>query len=288
MSNNILSARAKKLFGKMNDPAKAKKLRGRYNKLKSKNEKRLFLSGLGIAQAKKKFKEAQRQAKKEFTEAQRKADIDGLTGILNRRGLEKKAKELWKEFEHTEYKRRKEDKKEDENLIGIIFFDLDHFKKVNDTYGHQAGDHVLKEAVKTTQETMRMPYTLGRYGGEEFLVLIKVNTDEEITKIAERLREAIKENAFSFNKKEIPNVTISLGVTAIDPIKEDSTLEDSIATADNALYEAKNSGRNRVIFERKESAEKEKRPLQIEVNPISVHVPSSGSTGLPSRQELHL
>ena len=118
--------------------------------------------------------------------------------------------------------------------------DLDHFKNVNDTHGHQAGDEVLREAVRRILGVVR-PYDIfGRYGGEEFLLVIPTNAATTVP--FERVRSAIAERQFAIDQIEIP-VTLSIGVAWSDP---NSKLEELLGRADAALYQAKENGRNRV------------------------------------------
>jgi len=127
----------------------------------------------------------------------------------------------------------------------LIMFDVDHFKKFNDTYGHQAGDGVLQAVSRTARETMRSSDTVARYGGEEFAVVVYKAKLEEAVKAAENLREAVAGHEFVFKgEKKVVQVTISLGVT--QAVKGD-TPKSLIERADKCLYEAKKQGRNRTV-----------------------------------------
>lgn len=123
--------------------------------------------------------------------------------------------------------------------FAIIIVDIDHFKLVNDTYGHQAGDQVLIELVGVLNENVRGQDILGRWGGEEFLIILPDTSLEDATGLAERLRQAVARNLFS----SAGQVTISIGVSAF---KADSSPETIVSRADTALYQAKKFGRNRV------------------------------------------
>ncbi len=129
--------------------------------------------------------------------------------------------------------------------LSLLFFDGDHFKRVNDTYGHSVGDVVLQELGRRVQRVLRAGDTLGRYGGEEFLVLLPETAPEEAGEIAERVRKAIAEHplATSVLKEGIPT-TISLGMASFpaDGMSESSLVEQ----ADRAMYWAKRLGRNQV------------------------------------------
>ncbi|OGQ94543.1 MAG: diguanylate cyclase [Deltaproteobacteria bacterium RIFOXYD12_FULL_57_12] len=157
---------------------------------------------------------------------------DGLTGVYNRRFLEGKLKE---EFgRHKRYARP----------FGVIMCDIDFFKKVNDTYGHQCGDQVLKYVAATIQKLIRDTDYLARYGGEEFCCLLPEADLEAARKLAERLRQGVARGKTSCGDQEV-EVTVSFGVAAVGPAIE--TPETLLALADQALYEAKRAGRNRVV-----------------------------------------
>jgi len=128
--------------------------------------------------------------------------------------------------------------------LALIFLDIDYFKKINDGYGHPAGDFVLAELSQMMVDLLRTEDVLARFGGEEFTILCRGTDLAGVKVVAERLRSAIERRAFEFGGTRIP-VTVSVGVTAIP----DSTIKDAaafLADADKAMYEAKRSGRNRV------------------------------------------
>jgi len=133
--------------------------------------------------------------------------------------------------------------------LSIVFFDIDHFKNINDTYGHNIGDEVLKGLTAITSQTIRSSDIFARWGGEEFLILIESTTLENAAKMAEKLRKIIMEHNFP----EVKTVTCSFGVASYH---HDETGESFIGRADTALYRAKESGRNRVVgMKKKDSAE---------------------------------
>jgi diguanylate cyclase (GGDEF)-like protein len=177
-----------------------------------------------------------------LNEANRKlyvlAITDPLTGILNRREFLKRLR--------VEIYRVSRDKK----FYSLIMLDIDHFKRVNDTLGHTAGDMVLIEIADRIKAKLR-PYDLiGRYGGEEFLIGTPGVNSETGRNIAERIHASICKKPFHAGNKEL-DITASLGVTSAIPAgnKKDIShiLDAMIEKADSALYMAKNAGRNRVI-----------------------------------------
>ena len=162
---------------------------------------------------------------------------DGLTGIYNRRFFDYKLKEEF--HRHRRYKRP----------LSLIIFDIDFFKKVNDTYGHQGGDFVLKEIAAVVGGSIRETDFLARYGGEEFCCLLPETPKEAAVTLAERLRKKVQTHEMTFEDTQI-KVTISLGVSATGIVSENPDV--LIQEADAFLYEAKKRGRNRVVAERAE------------------------------------
>ncbi len=129
--------------------------------------------------------------------------------------------------------------------FSLIFFDLDHFKKVNDTYGHDAGDYVLKELTSLIRGSHLRPKDIfARYGGEEFVVLLANTNAKNAAEIAERIRCSVEAHAFIYEGKRLP-VTTSLGVAELRAGLESA--QTLLKAADKALYEAKSGGRNRVV-----------------------------------------
>ena len=128
--------------------------------------------------------------------------------------------------------------------LGLVFFDIDFFKKVNDTYGHMAGDYVLKGVAARIGEALRDEDILARYGGEEFTVILRGTGSEAAVMSAERIRKLIESKPFKFEKQEIP-ITISVGVATLNDGNFKGTKE-FLARADECLYRSKEGGRNRV------------------------------------------
>ncbi len=159
------------------------------------------------------------------------AFTDSLTGIYNRHYFLEHAR---KELSKTESGARS---------TFIILFDVDHFKNINDTYGHVAGDVILKAVAKTIQNILR-PYDLfARYGGEEFIVFVSQSSFPSALRLAERIRKEIFSTRFTYMEQTI-KVTISIGVA--NQVQANDSLDQIIDFADKALYKAKNNGRNRV------------------------------------------
>ncbi|MBI4480946.1 MAG: diguanylate cyclase [Acidobacteria bacterium] len=163
---------------------------------------------------------------------QHQASHDAMTGVWNHAAI--------LEILRAELARSRREK----HSVGIVLLDLDNFKKVNDCYGHLAGDSVLREVVRRLHAHLRSYDFIGRYGGEEFLVVLPNSKPETAVKQAERLRLAISETPLDNPEGNIP-ITVSLGVSVScgTMAKEDDSL---LKAADVALYRAKNLGRNRV------------------------------------------
>jgi diguanylate cyclase len=167
------------------------------------------------------------------------ATVDGLTNVLNRRGLQDSALKM-----HAICKRL-------DIPMALLLADLDYFKKVNDTYGHLVGDEVLITVAKTIKNTLRAGDVVGRYGGEEFCVLLPNTSESEAVALAERIREVIQHKAISIRyvkktsqtQNEI-HCTVSIGAVGSESVGYD--VQRLLASADNALYMAKNRGRNLV------------------------------------------
>jgi diguanylate cyclase (GGDEF)-like protein len=132
-----------------------------------------------------------------------------------------------------------------EKKISILMSDVDNFKKTNDTYGHVTGDTVLKEVASEIKSNCRALDVAARYGGEEFIVMFPGASAQEAFKIAEKLRKAVSEKIF-FHETGNFSTTISLGITQIN--SSDKNIEDIVARADKALYEAKQTGKNKTVL----------------------------------------
>jgi diguanylate cyclase (GGDEF)-like protein len=135
--------------------------------------------------------------------------------------------------------------------LAIVMVDIDFFKKVNDQYGHQAGDFVLKSVGKIMKNTFRKTDLPCRYGGEEFLVILPGTGLSGAVHAADKLRQAVEKERLVFENKHIP-VTVSCGVAAFHPSENYS---EAIARADQALYHSKESGRNKVSYHNSSAVE---------------------------------
>lgn len=132
------------------------------------------------------------------------------------------------------------------NNLSLFMMDIDYFKKVNDTYGHKAGDAVLIMLAEIFRKTLREVDIVGRIGGEEFAVLLPETDKEMAVEVGERLRVNIESSKVSIENGQPINFTVSIGVTSLKD--KDANLDMLLSLADKALYEAKESGRNKVVY----------------------------------------
>jgi diguanylate cyclase len=176
------------------------------------------------------------EMQKEVGRIQKKAKIleqevllDSLTGIHNRRAYELRIKE-----EMHRYQRYGQS-------FSLVVFDIDHFKKVNDEYGHQAGDKCLREIARRIKPFLRECDFLARYGGEEFIIILTGTSEDDAHRVAEKIRRLIENTRFLYRGQQVP-MTISLGTTEVKPTDQDTTVV--FRRADEAMYQAKKAGRN--------------------------------------------
>ncbi|WP_456451223.1 GGDEF domain-containing protein [Hydrogenimonas sp.] len=162
-----------------------------------------------------------------YFRGRKKSFIDPLTGAYNRKFLY----EVLANGNFAEYQ--------------IIMYDVDHFKRVNDTYGHDVGDEVLKVLTARIQKMLREEDYLIRFGGEEFIIFLHAHDPEEAKEVALRIKKSIETSPFVIGDN-ILSLTISLGINS--ELYRSSNIDDAIEAADEQLYCAKNSGRNRVCF----------------------------------------
>ena len=155
---------------------------------------------------------------------------DGLTDVSNKKQLDAVlAKEIPRALRHA-------------RQLSLLMIDIDHFKNVNDTYGHLAGDSVLRDLASILEKRLRPDDELGRYGGEEFCAILPETSLEGAARIAEELRRLVEEHAFMVEGEQI-KVTISVGVAEM---KKNMDMKGFYKAADEMLYQAKRSGRNKV------------------------------------------
>jgi diguanylate cyclase (GGDEF)-like protein len=171
--------------------------------------------------------------RKQLEEAlKRQAHLDYLTGLSNRRHFMEQAEvELSRAVRY-------------DITLSILMLDIDHFKRVNDTYGHQSGDTVLRILARVCQEVLRNFDIIGRLGGEEFAVILPETDIEQTLEVAERLREVIADTEVSLPDGGKTHFTVSIGVSTLSD--KNSNIDSLLNQADKALYKAKESGRNMV------------------------------------------
>lgn len=159
---------------------------------------------------------------------------DGLTGLFNRRYVMERleAEMIRSRLQGTP--------------LGVIIIDIDHFKKVNDQFGHLMGDKVLRETSQVMQSNARPDDILGRYGGEEFLGVFPNTVMEGLLVIADRIRLSVQNNPIQLDTEESLNIKVSIGMACFKADRDTSTT--LLSRADEALYEAKKNGRNQVCF----------------------------------------
>nr|WP_283809071.1 diguanylate cyclase [Tumebacillus amylolyticus] len=182
------------------------------------------------------FRELQAKIKRILVDAERRKKLevaaytDFLTGLSNRRHVEEQMQGI--------LQRAAEQPRE----LWLLLLDLDFFKRINDTYGHEQGDVVMVEVARVLREAVELPDVVGRYGGEEFLILLAGRPQAEVLAVAESIRETIEKHPFQLCGM-MEHITISIGVSKY----ESGTLSAWIHRTDQALYQAKHTGRNRVV-----------------------------------------
>jgi two-component system cell cycle response regulator len=185
----------------------------------------------------KRLQEALEERERELLEVNERlrhmSQTDGLTGLDNRRHIEERLREMW---EHSQRLHEP---------LACVMVDLDRFKSVNDTYGHQAGDAVLKQLAQILTRVAREIDRVGRYGGEEFMLLLPGTVLDAAVTFAERVRKEVEGHTFTFEGGSLRR-TASFGVSAV-PHPRIGDCEALVRAADDALYVAKETGRNRVV-----------------------------------------
>ncbi|WP_159627848.1 DUF484 family protein [Massilia puerhi] len=164
---------------------------------------------------------------------------DSLTGVYNRRYMDRRLQEEIARARRQGYR------------LSCMYIDIDHFKRVNDTVGHQGGDDVLREVCGRIKAELRMSDALGRFGGEEFVVLLIDADLDSASMVAQRIRASVAAHPVELSGGERVDVTVSIGVAALSDFARDNAVEgvaqDLVASADAALYQAKAGGRNKVV-----------------------------------------
>ncbi len=187
---------------------------------------------------------------KNFEQLRRTSLYDTLTGVNNRRFFEQR---LGEEIDRAQ---------RCGDSLACLFLDIDHFKRVNDTYGHQTGDLVLAEIAAQIRSQLRNNDVLARYGGEEFVALLSGANETRAMEVAERIRRRIANHSITDHNQNTITCTLSVGVAEYNPAKvspvSEVDIQRFIELADQALYTAKDNGRNRVesggIYQRQESS----------------------------------
>ena len=169
----------------------------------------------------------------ELDSAIKESTTDHLTGLLTRRAFDDEMQKI-----ENRYLRN-------DTQFAIIFFDIDHFKDVNDTYGHEGGDVILKTFAKVLQKETRENDIVCRYGGEEFVAVIHFNLKRELLKYLKRIKSIITQNKFLYKNQKI-QITFSAGTTIRSKYE---TYTNALQKSDLLLYEAKESGRNKIIID---------------------------------------
>jgi two-component system cell cycle response regulator len=164
---------------------------------------------------------------------------DSLTGVYNRRYIDRRLLEEIGRARRQAYR------------ISCMYIDIDHFKAVNDSVGHQGGDEVLREVAARIKAELRLSDALGRFGGEEFVVLLIDADLDSATVCAQRIRASIANAPFALSSGELLPISVSIGVATLDDFERDHAIEgvaqQLVAQADTALYQAKENGRNQVV-----------------------------------------
>ncbi len=215
-----------------------KEVKSSLSSMDQKDESKVFQDDIASLRKKnraleEKAKQTEKKVKEQakiIDELRAKVRVDGLTGLLNRHALENDLKKELSKVKRYNYP------------LSIIMCDIDHFKQINDTYGHAIGDKVLKSLSMVWQKSVRETDSVYRYGGEEFMILTPHTPAEDCFKLAERLRKKISTYKFVVEPPDkYITITVSLGVTQARPGED---VYDVVTRVDKALYMAKKAGRN--------------------------------------------
>jgi len=163
--------------------------------------------------------------------------LDGLTGIANRRSFDGAMSRAWDRSRRSH------------TALGVLMIDVDHFKRYNDTHGHQAGDEILRRVAEGVQTAVLRPDDVAaRYGGEEFAIVLPLAEGEASRVVGERVRQNVRALAIPYPEAPSGIVTVSVGVASTRPAESGMTPSDLLASADAALYQAKRAGRDNVVL----------------------------------------
>lgn len=185
--------------------------------------------------------------KKQVALLQKLVYKDPLTDLYNRRGFLEASEKIFRMVMSVKNHERKKFRIEE---IALVLLDLDDFKKINDKFGHEAGDAVLKGVAEILRNSLREIDVIGRWGGEEIVILLLGAGKAEALKISEDLRVKISQREFILKRAKKIKLTASFGVAGIDgaaPANKRKTLGELITQADKAMYQAKKKGKNRVV-----------------------------------------
>ena len=174
-----------------------------------------------------------RKLEEDLNKYKKESIIDHLTKLNTRRYFDKEIEKFEDEF--------KRDKKD----FAVVFFDLDYFKKINDNYGHECGDVILKTFATLLNKLTRKTDILARYGGEEFIACIKYKNVEELNLYIKRIKNLVVNNKFTYKDLKL-NITFSAGISLR---KKYNSNEETVKSADSLVYEAKENGRNQIVFD---------------------------------------
>jgi diguanylate cyclase (GGDEF)-like protein len=185
-----------------------------------------------------------KELEKELKRLRQLVYCDELTGLYNRRGFNEESERIFKGTSAV-WKRKHQRNQEVDVALSVIFFDADNFKMINDVYGHDVGDAVLKKIAELLKKHLRTSDIVARWGGEEFVVALFGAPAQDAPSVAERIRKDIETTKLPKETKKKLKVTVSVGIATYNG--EDSLL-DLINHADEAMYRAKAAGKNKVVI----------------------------------------
>jgi len=184
-----------------------------------------------------------KQMERELRRLRKLVYYDELTGLLNRRGFHEESERIFRGTSAV-WKRKQEKRQNSDVAFSIMFFDADNFKQINDVLGHDLGDEVLQKIASLFRKHLRMSDIVARWGGEEFVVALFGATTQDAPAVAERIRKDIEKIKLPRNSEKL-KATVSVGIAIYDG--EDS-IDKLIKHADEAMYRAKTTGKNKVVI----------------------------------------